>query len=267
MTRFRFGENWSDFASRLTPEQIAQAERSLRTLLGKDTLRGLSFLDIGCGSGLFSLAASNLGAAVTSFDADADSVATAHRLRDVERHPNWTIREGSILDLALVDALGRFDIVYSWGVLHHTGAMWDALGNAAALVKPGGLLAISLYRKTGLCGAWQTEKRIYATSPAAIQAIIRAAFKMLLIANLLKNRINPIAYIRNYDRGNRGMAWHNDIHDWLGGYPYESAHAEDVKARLDALGFAMVRSTETPPGSGWLGNGCDEFVAERRDAR
>ena len=138
--RFEFGANWARFLTTLNDERIAEAERSLVRWLGRERLDGLTFLDAGSGSGLFSLAARRLGATVTSFDYDPQSVACTSTLR--ERYfagdPDWTVQRGSVLDPAFLAGLGTFDIVYSWGVLHHTGAMWDAIANTAQRVAPGG---------------------------------------------------------------------------------------------------------------------------------
>lgn len=261
MVRFQFGENWKNFLGKLTPEQIEEAEKSLRVLLAKDSLSGLSFLDVGSGSGLFSLAASKLGAQVTSFDFDADSVHATQALRDAGPYPNWHVHQGSILDIDFVASLGQFDIVYAWGVLHHTGAMWQALNNAAALVRSDGTLALSLYRKTPLCPAWRVEKRFYAGASPAIQTTIRSIYKSAYLAGLVLTGRSPARYLQEY-RKNRGMEWGINVHDWLGGYPYESAAASDVKAHLAHLGFTRVRSLERSPGLGLLGSGCDEFVAQ-----
>ena len=73
--RFEFGKNWSQFLSHLNDSRIAEAEQSLRNMLEVDDLCGKRFLDIGSGSGLFSLAARRLGASVYSFDYDPRSVA------------------------------------------------------------------------------------------------------------------------------------------------------------------------------------------------
>src|SRR5687767_6535584 len=126
--RFAFGRNWSEFAEHVDAARIESAIGSLRAMLGRERLDGISFLDAGCGSGLFSLAARELGATVSSFDFDPDSVATTSRLRDVFRRddPGWTVQQGSVLDRTFLERLGTFDVVYSWGVLHHTGQMWDA---------------------------------------------------------------------------------------------------------------------------------------------
>lgn len=261
-SRFAFGKNWQSFLSTITNESVATAEAGLSKLFPDRELSGASFLDIGCGSGLSMLAARRLGArGVTGFDFDADSVAAASRLLGREAR----VFQKSILDATPAE-LGTFDIVHSWGVLHHTGAMWNALDRAAALVAPEGLLAIALYRRTPLCGAWTIEKGIYARASKPLQATMRGVYKTAFLLGLCATGRNPVSYVRNY-RSARGMDWHHDVHDWLGGFPYESAAPAEIRSRLKMLGFDIVRSFESEVRArGIFGSHCDEFVARRRVA-
>lgn len=259
--RFAFGKNWRSFLDELNDDRIAEAEASLKRLLGSERLDGLRFIDIGSGSGLFSLAAKRLGARVHSFDFDPNSVECARFLRGkfFPNDPDWTVEQGSILDRGFLGHLGLFDIVYSWGVLHHTGAMARAIENAASLVKPGGLFAFALYRRTRLCGAWTIEKRWYAQTPAWTQRFARAVFRGLLRLDHLRRGADFAAYVANY-KSLRGMDFEHDVHDWMGGYPYESITPEQTAGLMHRLKFEHVRSFTQPYSTGFFGSGCDEYV-------
>jgi SAM-dependent methyltransferase len=263
--RFSFGENWLAFLTHLNEARILEAEQSLRALCGLGRLDGKRVLDIGSGSGLFSLAARRLGAAVHSFDYDPQSVAGTAKLKDrfFPNDPSWLIEQGSILDQSYVAGLGTYDIVYSWGVLHHTGAMYDAIANAASRVNVGGLFAFALYRKTRLCRLWKIEKRWYVGAAPAAQQFARRIFVRVLRLAFLVHRRDFSAYVNNY-KSKRGMSFIHDVHDWMGGYPYESIAPSEVASTMQALGFEHVRSTTRPYITGIFGSGCDEYVYQRK---
>mgnify|MGYP003595711983 CR=1 FL=1 len=150
-SRFAFGRNWTEYVQKyLTPAAIAAAQKALLDFVRMSSLTGMTVLDIGCGSGVHSLAAHRAGAAkVVSFDYDVDSVSISRTLHVQAGSPaTWTIEQGSVLDAAFMQSLGQFDLVYSWGVLHHTGDMMTALRNAAATIRPNGLFALALYSYT-----------------------------------------------------------------------------------------------------------------------
>jgi SAM-dependent methyltransferase len=259
--RFGFGENWKSFLVQLDDTRVAEAEKSLQLLVGRQRLDGVRFLDIGSGSGLSSLAARRLGARVVSFDYDRQSVACTKALRDrfFLGDPDWRVEQGSILDRYYLGALGRFDIVYSWGVLHHTGAMAEAIDNASQLVLPNGMLVVALYRKTPLCRFWAWEKRWYCHASLRAQALARGFYVKLMHLGFALLGRNFAAYVADY-RSKRGMDYIHDVHDWLGGYPYESIAPEDVAKKLTELKFQHVRSKVRAASMGLFGSGCDEYV-------
>jgi 2-polyprenyl-3-methyl-5-hydroxy-6-metoxy-1,4-benzoquinol methylase len=261
--RFEFGENWSRFLSVLDNERIKQAEKSLQEMLQTDSLAGKRFLDIGSGSGLFSLAARKLGAKVTSFDFDPKSVACANELkrRYFKDDPDWEIMEGSVLNTPFMSSLGQFDVVYSWGVLHHTGAMWQALENVLPCLAPGGQLFIAIYNDQGyISRRWKRVKKIYCSGPlgrAIIQAIfIPYFFLPQFFLDIIKLR-NPFRLYREYKQ-QRGMSKIYDWYDWLGGYPFEVAKPEEIFHFYRKHNFQLINLTTCGGGLG-----CNQFVFQK----
>lgn len=262
-SRFAFGRNWRRFLDLVDDERVAMAERSLAGMLEVADLEAKSFLDAGSGSGLFSLAARRLGARVHSFDSDPQSVACTLELkrRYCPNDGEWEIDEGSVLDDAYLSSMGAFDIVYSWGVLHHTGAMWKALGLIERAVAPGGVLYVSIYNdQGGASRRWAWVKRTYNELPKGLKFLILwPAFLRVWAPTFVRDFLvgRPFYSWRNYGSV-RGMSPWRDLVDWVGGYPFEVARPEEIFEFYRDRGFRL-RRLRTCGG----GHGCNEFVFER----
>lgn len=268
--RFRFGRNWGRFLRLLDEDRIAAAEDSIRRLLGVSDLRGKTFLDIGSGSGLFSLAARRLGGRVHSIDFDPECVACTASLkaRFFPGDDDWTVERASVLDRGYLRSLGRFDVVYSWGVLHHTGRMWEALENVAGLVGKNGLIAVALYNDVGGSSRrWARVKAFYNRMPAAAQLLMvggyAAACESRLALTRLLRRQNPLPFPDwRARKKERGMSPWYDYVDWVGGYPFEVASPDEVFRFYRSRNFSL-RELRTR-----RGHSCNEYVFEKlNDAR
>lgn len=262
-SHFRFGENWQDYARGIDRTKIAEAQADLERLVGKGSLDGRSFADVGCGSGIHSLAALNLGAKkLLAVDLDPESVsATKATLSAYAPNADWDCRELSIFE-ANPREIGEFDVVYSWGVLHHTGSMWSAVERAAGLVAPGGIFVLAIYLKTPFCGFWRWEKQLYSRSGPLLQFVIRNIYSSLLLLRVMMSGRSPISHVRSYGK-RRGMSFRHDVQDWLGGYPYESASSAEIENFLNRLDFRRRCSFHTDPNIGLFGSGCAEYVFVR----
>lgn len=256
---FSFGRNWKNYSRLVSQTSIELAAKSLRRLFHKSQFSGLTFLDIGCGSGLFSLAARSLNAAkVVSIDYCSHSVECTQSLIQKfkgvgsEENENVVV-QASVLDTKKMHSLGQFDLVYSWGVLHHTGNMWKAIENAACCTKGGGLFSIAIYNECGLAPFWLKVKRAYNKSPAVIKWLMNVGlYSVVLLAKLGKGQ-NP------FRRNERAMtAWY-DVVDWLGGLPYEWASQEAIISFVTQLGFSLEGIW---PVQGFS-HGCNEFTFRR----
>jgi len=254
MKIFNFGANWQNFSRQMDLERVEIAAQSLRSLLQKENINAMSFLDVGCGSGLFSIAAVRLGAVrVVGIDNNPLSVSVSK-----QNHGKWApqasinILLGSVLDEKMMDSLGTFDIVYAWGVLHHTGEMWKAIRLVANRVSPGGWLVLAIYNRHVTSPMWRRIKWFYNQLPKLGQWIMTVGFaSVIYISKLLVVRNNPI-------QKERGMDFWYDVIDWIGGYPYEYATLQEIEIFCRSLGFELQATIPAQ-----VPTGCNEFVCKR----
>lgn len=261
--RFAFGRNWSKFVRRnFTQERCDIAKKRILDFVGLETLDNVDFLDIGCGSGIHSLAAWQAGASrVHSFDYDAESVAATSLLRSMAGAPaNWTVERGNVLDINYVSSLGKWNFVYSWGVLHHTGAMWNAVTNAQSTVDENGLLYIALYSSDVQSPAsqqfWLDIKQRYNQSTSLQrERLVWWYIWHYVLGRKLWNAPKLLQRVLSHKQ-TRGMSLFTDIRDWLGGWPMEFAGDQQTVDFLEQqYGFLLLNVAR--------GEACSEFLFRR----
>lgn len=250
--QFAFGENWKGFLerNRVSVDGMLDSVRELRRAVGAP-LAGLRVLDLGCGSGLHSLAMRLLGASVTSADVQPASLEAARQLH-ARAGPvleaggrggggDWRFQEASALDARGLAALEPVDVVYSWGVLHHTGDVWRALHNAQLPLAEDGLLLVALYAEE----FYEDKENIvrmkdfYRTTSAQQQMQLEMVTGVFWLHETLKSSQNPFEVVRNFSKM-RGMDFWTDVRDWLGGWPMEFASASAVLAFARRSGLRCV---------------------------
>ena len=254
---FSFGKNWEEFVKKhYSEERVAASKKHILDFLGLQNLNGKYFLDIGCGSGLSSLAAFYAGTKkILSFDIDENAVKTTEKLRESGGKPdNWIVKQGSILDADFLSKIPKADIVYAWGSLHHTGDMWKAIENSAKLMKRNGLFYVALYNTTPKSAYWLKIKKRYSNAGEMEKRLMEfwyLFYKWLPGYTLSGN--NPIKYILDYKK-DRGMSFLTDARDWLGGLPFEHTSKEKMKAfcRKVKLGCTKIWHSENVANTEYL---------------
>jgi 2-polyprenyl-3-methyl-5-hydroxy-6-metoxy-1,4-benzoquinol methylase len=224
---FSFGRNWTDFLGTVGDDEVEKAKTDICEWLGECAVSGKDVIDVGSGSGIHSLAFVRLGARrVHSFDYDQFSVEATKRLWSAIEEPgHWAVEHGSVLDKEYLDSLGQFDIVYSWGVLHHTGELWKAVKNCFGLVRPGGMVWIALYQKGPRYPADLALKKKYNSASAFGKRVMAYSRILKIMISRARHFKNPFAW---NEKSARGMNRYHDLIDWLGGLPYEVAGEDEV---------------------------------------
>lgn len=256
-TRYEFGKNWTRFVKKSADEErVAVAKKHLLAFIKRADLDGLDFLDIGCGSGIHSLAAHRAGARkIHGFDYDADSIAATNLMRQrAADAANWSVERGDILDEDYVSSLGQWSFVYSWGVLHHTGDVWRALENASRTVANGGLFYIALYSEDVQKDPkfWLDIKRKYNLASPAERRRMEWWYVWHYVVPRNPLYIPYVAWRVARYRLMRGMSFFADIRDWLGGWPMQFTRDNDVVEFLRQCGFSLTNMK--------TGEACTEFL-------
>ncbi|HUQ65005.1 MAG TPA: class I SAM-dependent methyltransferase [Flavitalea sp.] len=131
---------------------------------------------------------------------------------------------GSILDKTFIEQLGQFDLVYSWGVLHHTGNMWEAIDNALTLVRQNGFFYLTIYKDDSYDHSIR-QKKNYNSASSFGKKIIESYHIFRIMVKRILHLKNPFTWNEKLERG---MNIYHDLVDWLGGLPYEAASEDEM---------------------------------------
>jgi 2-polyprenyl-6-hydroxyphenyl methylase/3-demethylubiquinone-9 3-methyltransferase len=229
---FSFGFNWESYVDMIMNEDIIERHKKDLDSIYKSfnlDIRGLDVIDIGSGSGLSSVCFERLGAkSITSLDIDKHSYNATLLTKNKfgNGSSKWDVINKSVLD----GIENKYDLVYSWGVLHHTGNMFQAINIASNAVRDGGYFHVALY----------IDGPTYLTHLKTKQKF----------ASL--DRDEKIDYLLNYLGGsgndwfipdNRGMMKFHDALDWLGGLPYEVCNPNDLFNMLNKFEVSYFRNS------------------------
>jgi 2-polyprenyl-6-hydroxyphenyl methylase/3-demethylubiquinone-9 3-methyltransferase len=238
---FSFGKNWQNLLKVIDEDSFLRSRKDLeRWFSGRIDLNGKDIIDIGSGSGIHSFVLYSMNPAkLFSFDYDPNSVAATKSLWEKAGSPEkWKVEHGSILDKKYLAGLGNYDLVYSWGVLHHTGSMWEAIKNASDMVKPGGYFLISIYQGVKTYEYDLALKKKYNAAGAFGKKKLEwQKYIWPLMKQRMKQRKNPFGW---NEKRIRGMDTYHDIVDWLGGLPYEVASDTQMIDFFTPLGFTLI---------------------------
>ena len=257
--QFNFGKNWKNFSEfALSGKKIENARKNFKNLFENITLENKTFLDIGFGQGLSLLIANENGARTFGCDINplCKEVLDFNKLKFSITN-DIPLIVGSIIENSTIDKIQQsnnnqlFDIVHSWGVLHHTGDMWKAIETTQKLVNENGILVLAIYNKHFTSKFWCRIKKIYNSSNRVIRTLLLSFYLPLIFLRYLFILKNPMKLPR-------GMSLYYDAIDWLGGFPYEYATIDEISNFMKEKGFSTVKIIKT---TGFTG--CNEFVFKK----
>jgi len=230
-----------------------------KILMNNENISGKTFLDIGFGQGLSLLNATTLGAKTVGCDINPK----CKEVLELNKQKYPALKDttipvvvGSITEKETVERIktynNKFDIVHSWGVLHHTGKMWKSIDICSDLVNNNGELIISIYNKHWSSASWKLIKWFYNISPQFIRwFMIKIFYLIIMIAKFLVTMQNPL-------KKERGMNFYYDIIDWIGGYPYEYATLDEITDYICKKGYVLISKKKAQ-----VPTGCNEFIFRR----
>ena len=235
-----FGRQWTRYAV----ERLEEDEETFQTKTGfrLDELAGRDVLDAGCGGGRYSFVAARHGARVLAVDM---SRAIDRAARMCDRFPHIDFVQADLLRLPIAERC--VDLAFSIGVLHHSSDAQTAFRQVATTVRPGGRLAVWLYRRNTPVQECVNEVLRGVTRRMSVGQLetLGAVFGSIPIVN---RTLNKIVNFSNHS------VWENRVCDTFDWYSprYQSHHTvSELMGWFRGAGFDQLR--ELPPEkAGWL---------------
>jgi len=227
-----FGRQWNRYDVARPDED--EATFRVKTGLEPRGLAGKLVLDAGCGGGRYAALLGMHGARVIGVDLSA-AVEKAAAL--CEGYPGVRIVQADLLDLPLADA--AFDAAFSIGVLHHSPDPRRAFAQVAAKVKPGGRLAVWLYRRNTPPQEWLNSalRALTTRLPSRTLETLCAGLGVAGSVPGLNRALNKVANFSNHPDWTLRVC---DNFDWYA--PEHQSHhtVEELKTWFAEEGFAEL---------------------------
>ena len=211
VTKF-YKDHWTDY-----PLELEGVIKHLQHIY-PDGLEGKTVLDGGCGSGMVSVAFATLGADVTGVDVTRQCVENGRK--NAQRFGvECRFIQADLVTLSLDD---QFDIIYTWGVLHHTPDAEASFHSLATHLKEDGDIIIAVYLRTPLSGFWNSIRVFYQRSPSMLKTVTRKTTAALLAGVDMAKRL--VGGRQRYMM--RGTSNEEIVNDWFG-VPHRTFHSYD----------------------------------------
>jgi SAM-dependent methyltransferase len=224
-----FGRQWNRYD--VARDEEDEATFQIKTGIAPARLAGQLVLDAGCGGGRYARLLGSQGARVIAADLSS-AVAKAATL--CAPFPDVLVLQADLLDLPLAE--GAFDLVYSIGVLHHTPDPRRAFHEIARCVKPGGRLAVWLYRRNVPPQEWLNTalRALTIRLPARVLEWICVGGGAVGSIPVLNRTLNKIANFSSHPDWTLRVC---DNFDWYAP-PYQSHHSlNELKSWFAEEGF------------------------------
>jgi SAM-dependent methyltransferase len=236
----------------------------------REQIRGKRVLDAGCGQGRWSYGFIKLGATVRGIDTSVSAIkyANEHLKRTTPPARFCVLNVLDERQLSKVFNNAEFDIIWCWGVLHHTGDPEKGFDNLVKLLKPGGTIHLYLYGKKSFVNKFW--RRVFNVMPLDKRKRLaeRMARLQTLVGKIKLNKVTRFPVGAFYNLFPFSPSAHSNFDAYSPSLA--SNHAEkEVKEWFTKRGLIFMRYTPKwasivmrgKTGKGWIRKPRDLYVS------